>query len=108
LGFKVAPQVGDVMDVSKVGSSEKIDVKYKRSQQSGAEKHTVNVMQSQDENDAKKILNVVIKADTLGSLEAIIASFDKIKNDEAEVRVVGKGLGNIMADDVTTAATAKA
>lgn len=108
LGFKVAPQVGDVMDVSKVGSSEKIDVKYKRSQQSGAEKHTVSVAQTEGDDEAKKILNVVIKADTLGSLEAIIASLEKIKNEEAEVRVVGKGLGNIMADDVTTAATAKA
>ncbi len=108
LGFKVAPQVGDVMDVSKFGSSEKIDVKYKRSQQSGAERHVANVAQNQDENDAKKILNVVIKADTLGSLEAIIASLEKIKNEEAEVCVVGKGLGNITADDVASADTAKA
>jgi translation initiation factor IF-2 len=41
-------------------------------------------------------------------LEAIIGSLEKIKNDEVSVRVVGKGLGNITADDVAKAEAAQA
>lgn len=104
LGFKVAPQVGDVLDVGSAGSASIIDVKAKKVQQSGAEKINVAV-DTGNEEEAKKYFNVVIKADTLGSLEAIIGSFEKMKNEEVSVRVVGKGLGNITADDVALAQT---
>ena len=104
LGFKVAPQVGDVLDVGSAGTSSNIDVKSKKVQQSGAEKISIQVDNGNDD-EAKKYFNVVIKADTLGSLEAIIGSFEKMKNEEVSVRVVGKGLGNITADDVTLAQT---
>ncbi len=107
LGFKVAPQVGDVLDVSSASTSLAIDVKSKKVQQSGAEKISIQV-DSGNEEEAKKYFNVVIKADTLGSLEAIIGSFEKMKNEEVSVRVVSKGLGNITADDVTSAQTANA
>jgi len=105
LGFKVAPQVGDVLDVGSAGSSSLIDVKAKKTQQSGAEKIHTHQTDSGEDEEGKKYFNVVIKADTLGSLEAIIGSFEKMKNEEVSVRVVGKGLGNITADDVTLAQT---
>lgn len=105
LGFKVAPQVGDVLDVGSAGTSSLIDVKAKKTQQSGAEKIHTHQTDSGEEEEGKKYFNVVIKADTLGSLEAIIGSFEKMKNEEVSVRVVGKGLGNITADDVTLAQT---
>ncbi len=109
LGFKIAPQVGDILDIAQAATATLVNMKSKRTQQTGAEKQVISQKnESEDEEDQKKVLNVVIKADTLGSLEAIIGSLEKIKNDEANVRVVGKGLGNIMADDVTTAETANA
>ncbi len=107
LGFKVAPQVGDVLDVGSVNEAQLIDVKAKRVQQSGAEKVKIS-NDSANEEEGKKYFNVVIKADMLGSLEAIIGAFEKMKNEEVSVRVVGKGLGNITADDVTLAQTANA
>lgn len=106
LGFKVAPQVGDILDVGSASSANLINIKEKRNTQSGAEKKTVSVAADPEEEEQKKVLNLVIKADTLGSLEAIIGSLEKIKNDEVGVRVVGKGLGNITADDVSKAETA--
>lgn len=107
LGFKVAPQVGDVLDVGSANEAQLIDVKAKRVQQSGAEKVKIT-NDSANEEESKKYFNVVIKADMLGSLEAIIGAFEKMKNEEVSVRVVGKGLGNITADDVTLAQTANA
>ncbi len=108
LGFKVAPQVGDVLDVSSADKAVLIDVKSKKVKQSGAERKVVTNLNSTEEEEEKQILNVVIKADTLGSLEAIISSLAKIKNEEIGVRVVGKGLGNITADDVAKAEAANA
>jgi translation initiation factor IF-2 len=105
LGFKIAPRVGDVLDVSKAGGAQIVDVKNKRVQQTGAEQQAVSAVSSNEEEEGKKVLNVIVKADTLGSLEAIIGSLERIKNEEARVKIVGKGLGNIMADDVTLAAT---
>jgi len=46
---------------------------------------------------------LLIKADVLGSLEAIIGSLEKIKHDEVGVRIIGKGLGNVTEDDVKKA-----
>ncbi len=102
LGFKVAPVVGDVLDVSKSDTASEIDVKKKKVEQTGAERSTVlDSMQSEDEDDGgKKTINLVIKADVLGSLEAIIASLSKIKHPEVGIKIIGKGLGNITEDDV--------
>lgn len=109
LGFKVAPQVGDVLDVGSVGGAEKIDIKNKKTQASGAEKNTLVVADNNiSEEEKTRALNVIIKADVLGSLEAIIASLSKLKNEEVRVSVIGKGLGNINADDVLNAATMNA
>ena len=41
------------------------------------------------EEQAKKTLNLVIKSDVLGSLEAIIASLAKIVHEEVAVHVIG-------------------
>lgn len=107
LGFKVAPQVGDVLDVGGAGSATLIDLKSKRTQQSGAEQRPVSSTNNENPDEPKKYLNVVVKADTLGSLEAIIGSLEKLKNDEVSVKVVGKGLGNVSPDDVSLAETTK-
>ncbi len=104
LGFKVTPQVGDVLDVGGVGQATLIDVKSKRTQQSGAEQRPVSSSVDTPEEE-RKFMNVIVKADTLGSLEAIIGSLEKIKNEEVAVKVVGKGLGNVSPDDVTLAET---
>lgn len=104
LGFKIAPRVGDVLDVSSVDTAKLIDLKAKKVAQIGAEQKLVSTVK-EGEEEGKKYYNVIIKADTLGSLEAIIGSLEKIKNDEVEVKVVGKGLGNVGPDDVSLAET---
>ncbi len=108
LGFKVAPQVGDILDVGSAATATGINLKEKRNKQSGAEKKVISASADVEEEEKKKVLNLVIKTDTLGSLEAIIGSLEKIKNDEVGVRIIGKGLGNITADDVAKAETAHA
>ena len=104
IGFKVAPEVGDVMDLHYADTAQKIDVKSKKAAQTGAVKQTVIAAQADtDDDEAKKTLNLVIKADVLGSLEAIIGSLQKMKHEQVGVKIVGKGLGNINENDVNKA-----
>jgi len=103
IGFKVAPTIGDILDLTRAEGATHIDVKEKKTQQTGAERSTVLWTDTEDDDGKKRTLNLVIKADVLGSLEAIIGSFDRFKHDEVAVRIVGKGLGNIAENDVATA-----
>lgn len=107
IGFKIAPEVGDVLDITKESTATEINLKKKKVEQTGAER-SMSIDKNVDEEDKKKTLNLVVKADVLGSLEAIISSFEKIRHDEVGVKVIGKGLGNITEDDVKKAATSGA
>lgn len=109
VGFKVAPEVGDILDVSQAGQAEKINIKEKKLRQTGAERQiAVSSDEDREEGKEKKILNLIIKADVLGSLEAIIGTLEKFKHEEVGVAVVGKGLGFVTEDDVNKAEAAKA
>lgn len=106
LGFKIAPQVGDVLDVARASTAGAIDVRAKRTSQTGAEQQAIKPTDLAEGEEGQRVLKLVIKADTLGSLEAVIGSLEKIKNTEVSLKIIGKGLGNIMADDVQKAETA--
>jgi translation initiation factor IF-2 len=56
----------------------------------------------------KGVLNVIIKTDVRGSLEAIVGSLHKLGTEEVGVNVVGSGVGGITETDVHLAATSKA
>jgi len=108
IGFKVAPEVGDILDVSKADTALEINVKQKRSDQTSAERSTMSNAQTEGDETPQKTLNLVIKTDVLGSLEAIVASLSKIKHDEVGVKIIGKGLGNITENDVAKAESGSA
>lgn len=56
----------------------------------------------------KKVLNVVIKADVRGSLEAIVSALADLGNDEVQVNVVSDGVGGIAETDINLALTSSA
>jgi translation initiation factor IF-2 len=60
------------------------------------------------ESAERKTLNVVVKADVRGSLEAIQSSLREIGNDEVNVNIVSGGVGGITETDVNLALTAGA
>jgi len=53
-------------------------------------------------------LGVVLKGDVAGSIEAIKASFDKLKTEEVEVKVIHSAVGGISESDVLLASTSGA
>jgi translation initiation factor IF-2 len=56
----------------------------------------------------KKILNVIVKADVRGSLEAIQSALLELGNTEVQVNIVAGGVGGIAETDVTLAITSGA
>ena len=55
-----------------------------------------------------QLLNIVVKADVRGSLEAIVSALADLGNDEVKVKVVLSGVGAITESDATYAVTADA
>jgi translation initiation factor IF-2 len=59
-------------------------------------------------SDEVKSLNIVVKADVRGSLEAIQSSLLELGNEEVEVNIVASGVGAITGSDISLAATSGA
>ena len=59
-------------------------------------------------NDGMKDLNVIVKADVDGTVEAVKASLQKLTNEEVRVRVIHAACGGITEGDVTFAAASNA
>lgn len=55
-----------------------------------------------------KELNIIVKADVQGSVEAVKQSLLKLSNDEVVVKIIHGGVGAINESDVTLAATSNA
>ena len=58
--------------------------------------------------DKAKVLNLVLKADVVGSLEALKYSIENLNTEEVSVRFIHTGLGTVNESDVILASTAKA
>ena len=63
---------------------------------------------SQIQAGEMKTLNLIVKADVQGSVEAVKASLEKLTNDEVRVRVIHGGVGAINESDVMLATTSQA
>lgn len=66
------------------------------------------LMQRSAEKQERKILNVIIKADVQGSVEAIKNSLSKIKSQKAELNIIYADVGEISESDIQRASTAQA
>ncbi|MDD9157259.1 translation initiation factor IF-2 [Aliivibrio sp. S4TY2] len=79
------------------------DVKLARQQKAKLE----NMFANMEAGEVAE-LNVVLKADVQGSVEAIADSLLKLSTDEVKVNIVGSGVGGITETDATLAAASNA
>lgn len=79
------------------------EVKLARQQKAKLE----NMFANMSEGEVQE-LNVVLKADVQGSLEAIADSLAKLSTDEVKVNIIGRGVGGITETDATLAAASNA
>lgn len=108
LGLNGAPQAGETFKVFQ-DESEARDIAYKRGQilrEQGirAKKHiTLEEIGRRLALGNFKELNVIIKGDVDGSVEALSDSLQKLSTEEIVVRVIHKAVGAISESDVTLA-----
>jgi translation initiation factor IF-2 len=79
------------------------DVKLARQQKAKLE----NMFANMTEGDVAE-LNIVLKADVQGSVEAISESLSRLSTDEVKIRIIGSGVGGITETDATLAAASSA
>jgi translation initiation factor IF-2 len=71
-------------------------------------KLTVENLFQQATPTTKKILNIVLRADVQGSLEALKAALEKIESTKAEINIIFAGVGEVSESDIQLASTSKA
>ena len=71
-------------------------------------KMTLESLFSRTQADSDKTLKLIIKADTQGSVEAIVDSIKKIESDKVQSEVVHSGVGSISESDATLASASDA
>ena len=112
LGLNSTPDAGEIFYAVKNEKDAKKMIEYrqekakKEAQQakSGLSVEDAFAKMKTGDND-KKSVAFIIKADTKGSLEAIVNTLNKIENNEVELKIVHTGVGSVSENDVLLAST---
>ena len=113
LGFNGAPQAGDQFHVMET-EQEAREIANRREQlQREQDLRTREVLTLEKIGKRLKMgsyheLNIIVKADVDGSVEALADSFIKLSTENIVVKVIYKGVGQISENDVTLAAASDA
>jgi len=113
LGLNGTPDAGDefiiVKDEKKAKEVAEFRLnKYRETQVAKQQIAKMESMFATMGDDEKQVLNVVLKTDVRGSLEAITSSLLGLGNEEVSVNIVSSGVGGISETDVQLAQTSRA
>ncbi|WP_302157861.1 translation initiation factor IF-2 [uncultured Acidaminococcus sp.] len=111
LGLNDVPEAGDIMDacdehVARTVAEKRL-AKQKMEEQKKAKVSLDDIFNRIQEGELKD-LNIVVKADVQGTIQALEQALTKIKNDEVKVVIVHSGVGAINESDVMLASAANA
>lgn len=113
LGFNGAPQAGDQFHVMET-EQEAREIATKREQLAREQSLRTQKMLTLDEigrrikQGSYQEMNIIVKGDVDGSVEALSDSLIKLSTDKIAVNVIHKGVGQISENDVTLAAASQA
>ncbi len=114
LGLSEVPQAGDMFYVAEnekhARQVSEAYVAKGRVEMTKAQIHKVSLddLFNQIQAGSVKELNIVVKADVQGSVEAVRHSLEKLSNEEVRVRILHGGVGSINESDVMLASTSGA
>jgi translation initiation factor IF-2 len=108
LGLSGTPNAGDdAIVISDERKAREVALfrqgKYREVKLAKQQKAKLENMFSQMESGETNTLNLVIKADVQGSVEALSDSLTKLSTDEVKVRIIASGVGGINESDVNLA-----
>ncbi|MCR4721175.1 MAG: translation initiation factor IF-2 [Lachnospiraceae bacterium] len=114
LGLNAVPEAGEVMlavadekEARNIASAFISQNKEKLIAETKA-RMSLDGLFSQIQAGEVKELNLIVKADVMGSVEAVKQSLEKLSNEEVVVRIIHGGVGNINESDVTLASASNA
>ncbi len=113
IGFGEVPDAGDLISavdddrLSRQVAEERKD-KLRAALIKSQQKTTLDDLFNQISAGEIKDLNIIIKADVQGSVEAVRQSLEKLSNDEVRVRTIHGGVGAITETDVMLASASNA
>ena len=113
LGFTGLPNAGDeflVMESEKSAkllSEERLEALRSEKLATPQRATLENLFESMAEGQ-KKVLNIILKCDVQGSLEALVASLKQIQSDKIDLEIIHSGVGPITESDVLLATASNA
>ena len=110
LGFNEVPSAGDIMNVAEVSKkvAEERRNRIKAEQLKNLSKVSLEDLFSHIAEGEVKTLNIVVKADVHGSVEAVKQALEKLSNEEVCVKCIHGGVGAITESDVMFASASNA
>ncbi len=113
LGFSEVPDAGDILNVAEVDKLSRQVVeerrdKIKAAQLKSKSKVSLDDLFTQMAADELKDLNIIVKADVQGSVEAVKQALEKLSNEEVRVRCIHGGVGAITGTDIMFASASNA
>ena len=112
MGFDPLPEAGDLFAVALTEKAAKeiieVRVKEKERDKSGVPALTLEEIYTRVNTGEVKELNLIIKADVHGSVEAASAAVERLSDERIKVRILHTGSGTITEGDVLLASASKA
>ena len=112
LGFNGVPSAGDRFSVVETDARAREVTEYRqraiREKTAGGGATSLEQMMNQLKASGISKFPLVIKGDVQGSVEAIVASLNKLSTDEVSAQILFSGVGGITESDVTLAAASNA
>lgn len=113
LGLSDVPEAGDILyavedDKLAKQVAEERKEKLKEQQIKASSKMSLDELFSKIQEGEVKELNIIVKADVQGSVEAVKQSLEKLSNDEVRVRVIHGAVGAITESDIMLASASNA
>ena len=108
LGLPEVPQAGEILyavsdDKTARQLVEKRKIKQREEQLHRSSKMSLDTLAAQMAAGDVKDLNIIIKADVQGSVEAVQQSLEKLSNDEVKIKVIHGAVGAINESDIVLA-----
>ncbi len=112
-GFNKMPSAGDIFQVVASDHFAKIiiaerELEEKRKEKKEEERVSLESLFEEMKRGRIKELNIILKADTQGTLDAILEALPPLSNEEVEVKVIHGGIGTISETDIMLASASNA
>lgn len=104
-GLSGQPEAGDILQkCDSLEAAKNIAGTVQKQQRS----HKLQVRKGLEGDAQNKTLNLILKCDVAGSLEAIKQSIAKLKNDEVKINILNDGVGEVNESDILLASSSQA